>query len=88
MVSSQRIPNYKLETVLESPERGVAIRRDMLAPKLPVDSALAWLPYKEYDYSKVLVTCCCPLSNSVEHKRRQHVFFTLFVLPVGDGDLL
>lgn len=54
LVSSRKILNYKLETVLDSPERGVAIRREMLAPKLPVDSALACLPYKEYDYLKVL----------------------------------
>lgn len=57
LVSSRRILNYKLESVLDSPERGVAIRREMLASKLPVDSALACLPYKEYDYSKVLATC-------------------------------
>ncbi|KAL6096532.1 hmgcr [Pungitius sinensis] len=58
LVSSRNILNYKLESVLETPERGVAIRRDMLSPKLPVRSALASLPYKEYDYSKVMGTCC------------------------------
>nr|XP_040053300.1 3-hydroxy-3-methylglutaryl-coenzyme A reductase-like [Gasterosteus aculeatus aculeatus]XP_040053301.1 3-hydroxy-3-methylglutaryl-coenzyme A reductase-like [Gasterosteus aculeatus aculeatus] len=58
LVSSRNILNYKLESVLETPERGVAIRRDMLSPKLPVLSALASLPYKEYDYSKVMGTCC------------------------------
>lgn len=56
LVSSRRILNYKLESVLDSPERGVAIRREMLVPKLPIDSALACLPYKDYDYSKVLAT--------------------------------
>lgn len=54
LVASRKILNYKLESVLETPERGVAIRREMLAPKLPVNSALACLPYKDYDYSKVL----------------------------------
>ncbi|KAM8828107.1 3-hydroxy-3-methylglutaryl-coenzyme A reductase-like isoform 2-T3 [Spinachia spinachia] len=58
LVSSRNILNYKLESVLETPQRGVAIRRDMLSPKLPVLSALASLPYKEYDYSKVMGTCC------------------------------
>ncbi|XP_068191135.1 3-hydroxy-3-methylglutaryl-coenzyme A reductase-like [Antennarius striatus] len=58
LVRSRNILNYKLEAVLDSPERGVAIRRELLAPKLPVDSALARLPYKDYDYSKVMGTCC------------------------------
>lgn len=56
LVASRSILNYKLEAVLESPERGVAIRREMLLPKLPDHSALALLPYKDYDYSKVLPT--------------------------------
>uniref|UniRef100_A0A4W6C3X3 3-hydroxy-3-methylglutaryl coenzyme A reductase n=1 Tax=Lates calcarifer TaxID=8187 RepID=A0A4W6C3X3_LATCA len=58
LITSRNILNYKLEAVLETPERGVAIRRDMLSPKLPVPSALACLPYKDYDYSKVMGTCC------------------------------
>ncbi|TNN33307.1 3-hydroxy-3-methylglutaryl-coenzyme A reductase [Liparis tanakae] len=58
LVSSRNILNYKLESALETPERGVAIRREMLSPKLPVRSALAALPYKDYDYSKVMGTCC------------------------------
>uniref|UniRef100_A0A8C9ZA89 3-hydroxy-3-methylglutaryl coenzyme A reductase n=1 Tax=Sander lucioperca TaxID=283035 RepID=A0A8C9ZA89_SANLU len=58
LVTSRNIPNYQLEAVLETPERGVAIRREMLSPKLPVLSALASLPYKDYDYSKVMGTCC------------------------------
>lgn len=53
LVTSRNILNYKLEAVLETPERGVAIRREMLSPKLPVHSALAFLPYKDYDYAKV-----------------------------------
>ncbi|XP_073334051.1 3-hydroxy-3-methylglutaryl-coenzyme A reductase-like [Pagrus major] len=58
LVTSRNILNYKLEAVLDTPERGVAIRREMLSPKLPVHSALASLPYKDYDYSKVMGTCC------------------------------
>ncbi|KAI4817197.1 hypothetical protein KUCAC02_009473 [Chaenocephalus aceratus] len=53
LVTSRNILNYKLESVLETPERGVAIRREMLSSKLPVLSALTSLPYKDYDYSKV-----------------------------------
>lgn len=58
LVTSRNILNYKLEVVLESPERGVAIRRELLSSKLPVPSALACLPYKDYDYSKVMGTSC------------------------------
>nr|XP_020469222.1 3-hydroxy-3-methylglutaryl-coenzyme A reductase-like [Monopterus albus]XP_020469223.1 3-hydroxy-3-methylglutaryl-coenzyme A reductase-like [Monopterus albus]XP_020469224.1 3-hydroxy-3-methylglutaryl-coenzyme A reductase-like [Monopterus albus]XP_020469225.1 3-hydroxy-3-methylglutaryl-coenzyme A reductase-like [Monopterus albus]XP_020469227.1 3-hydroxy-3-methylglutaryl-coenzyme A reductase-like [Monopterus albus] len=58
LVTSRNILNYKLEAVLETPERGVGIRREMLASKLPVPSALDCLPYKDYDYSKVMGTCC------------------------------
>ncbi|XP_019937561.1 3-hydroxy-3-methylglutaryl-coenzyme A reductase-like isoform X2 [Paralichthys olivaceus] len=58
LVTSRNILNYKLEMVLDTPERGVSIRREMLSPKLPVHSALACLPYKDYDYSKVMGTCC------------------------------
>lgn len=57
LVTSRNILNYKLEAVLDTPERGVAIRREMLSPKLPVHSALVCLPYKDYDYSKVFATC-------------------------------
>uniref|UniRef100_A0A3P9PZX8 3-hydroxy-3-methylglutaryl coenzyme A reductase n=1 Tax=Poecilia reticulata TaxID=8081 RepID=A0A3P9PZX8_POERE len=58
LVTARKILNYKLETLLETPERGVAIRREMLAPRLPVSSALSGLPYKGYDYSKVMGACC------------------------------
>ncbi|XP_023278123.1 3-hydroxy-3-methylglutaryl-coenzyme A reductase-like [Seriola lalandi dorsalis] len=58
LVTSRNILNYKLEAVLETPERGVAVRREMLSPKLPVPSALSCLPYKDYDYTKVMGTCC------------------------------
>ncbi|XP_054613714.1 3-hydroxy-3-methylglutaryl-coenzyme A reductase-like isoform X1 [Dunckerocampus dactyliophorus] len=58
LVASRSILNYKLESVLETPERGVAIRREMLSLKLPVASALSSLPYKNYDYAKVMGTCC------------------------------
>ena len=56
LVTQRHILNYKLEMLLETPERGVSVRREMLSTKLPVHSALACLPYKDYDYSKVLAT--------------------------------
>lgn len=65
LVTSRNILNYKLEAVLETRERGVAIRREMLSPKLPVPSALACLPYKDYDYSKVVAACTCKMCSPV-----------------------
>nr|AHI87506.1 3-hydroxy-3-methylglutaryl-coenzyme A reductase [Gobiocypris rarus] len=58
LVNSKHIPSYKLEAMMETPERGVMIRRKMLSPKFPVPSALSCLPYKNYDYSMVMGTCC------------------------------
>ena len=55
-MTSRNIPTYKLEAVMETPERGVAIRREMLSSKLSDPSALVGLPYKGYDFSKVRVT--------------------------------
>ncbi|XP_061655711.1 3-hydroxy-3-methylglutaryl-coenzyme A reductase-like [Phyllopteryx taeniolatus] len=58
LVASRHILNYKLDAVLETAERGVAIRREMLSTELPVPAALSSLPYKNYDYAKVMGTCC------------------------------
>ncbi|KAM7017740.1 3-hydroxy-3-methylglutaryl-coenzyme A reductase-like [Tautogolabrus adspersus] len=58
LVNSKHIPAYKLEAMMERPERGVAIRRQMISAKLPSPSALSSLPYTDYDYSKVIGTCC------------------------------
>lgn len=58
LITSHKIPNYKLETVLENPQRAVAIRRELLSSKLPSTSALAHLPYENYDYSKVMGNSC------------------------------
>lgn len=53
LVNAKHIPAYKLEVMMETPERGVMIRRKMLRPKLPKTSALTCLPYKDYNYSQV-----------------------------------
>ncbi|GAA6074440.1 3-hydroxy-3-methylglutaryl-CoA reductase b isoform X2 [Tachysurus ichikawai] len=58
LVENKSILGYRLEVELETPERGVAIRRAMLVPKLPRPSALENLPYTGYDYSKVMGTNC------------------------------
>lgn len=53
LVKAKHIPGYKLENMMETPERGVVIRRKMLSPSLANPSALTCLPYKDYDYSMV-----------------------------------
>uniref|UniRef100_A0A8C7Q495 3-hydroxy-3-methylglutaryl-coenzyme A reductase n=1 Tax=Oncorhynchus mykiss TaxID=8022 RepID=A0A8C7Q495_ONCMY len=53
LVNSKHIPSYKLEAMMERPERGVSIRRHMISSKLPNSSALSSLPYLDYDYSKL-----------------------------------
>ncbi|KAK2902627.1 3-hydroxy-3-methylglutaryl-coenzyme A reductase-like isoform X2 [Channa argus] len=58
LVKSKHIPAYKLEALMERPERGVAIRRQMISETLPFPFALSSLPYTHYDYSKVMGTCC------------------------------
>ncbi|KAL6469642.1 hypothetical protein MHYP_G00207610 [Metynnis hypsauchen] len=58
LVENRSILGYRLEVVLETPERGVAIRREMLSSKLPQPSALETLPYRDYDYSKVMGSNC------------------------------
>ncbi|XP_061907732.1 3-hydroxy-3-methylglutaryl-coenzyme A reductase-like isoform X1 [Entelurus aequoreus] len=58
LVNSKHIPAYKLEAMMEIPERGVAIRRQMISAKLPSPAALSSLPFTDYDYSKVMGTCC------------------------------
>uniref|UniRef100_W5L9Z6 3-hydroxy-3-methylglutaryl coenzyme A reductase n=1 Tax=Astyanax mexicanus TaxID=7994 RepID=W5L9Z6_ASTMX len=58
LVENRSILGYRLEAVLETPERGVAIRREMLSGKLPHPSALEHLPYRDYDYSKIMGSNC------------------------------
>ncbi|XP_072904388.1 3-hydroxy-3-methylglutaryl-CoA reductase a [Hemitrygon akajei] len=58
LVNAKHVPSYKLENMMETPERGVSIRRQVLGPKLPEPSALQHLPYQNYDYSLVIGNCC------------------------------
>lgn len=52
-------PLYKIESVLEDPERGIRIRRQIIAAraKLPMER-LEVLPYQHFDYRKVMNACC------------------------------
>ncbi|MBN3290977.1 HMDH reductase, partial [Polypterus senegalus] len=58
LVTGKHIPSHKLEFVVETPERGVVIRRKMIASKLKNPFALEFLPHKDYDYNQVMGTCC------------------------------
>lgn len=53
LINAKHIPAYKLEALMETQERGVSIRRQMLSQKLPEPSSLQYLPYKDYNYSLV-----------------------------------
>ncbi|KAL2779568.1 3-hydroxy-3-methylglutaryl-Coenzyme A reductase isoform 2 [Daubentonia madagascariensis] len=51
LVNAKHIPAYKLETLMETHERGVSIRRQLLSKKLSEPSSLQYLPYRDYNYS-------------------------------------
>lgn len=52
-------PLYKIETICDNPTRGVKIRRKIIAENanLPIEK-LNNLPYKHFDYTKVMNVCC------------------------------
>ena len=62
LVKAKHIPAYKLETALGEPERGVSVRRQLVAENLvscSVDPAsLDSLPFTNYNYSLVSGACC------------------------------
>lgn len=58
LVNAKHIPAYKLETLMETHERGVSIRRQLLSAKLAEPSSLQYLPYRDYNYSLVMGACC------------------------------
>lgn len=53
LVKNKHIPGYQIEKAVDDPERGVEIRRKILAIEGKVYDALTDLPYKNYDYGKV-----------------------------------
>jgi hydroxymethylglutaryl-CoA reductase (NADPH) len=63
------LPLHKIETIVEDAERGVKIRREILATRMGYQSQndlLASLSYRTYDYSKVLNACCENVLGFVE----------------------
>uniref|UniRef100_A0A6B2E5T4 3-hydroxy-3-methylglutaryl coenzyme A reductase n=1 Tax=Phlebotomus kandelakii TaxID=1109342 RepID=A0A6B2E5T4_9DIPT len=52
-------PLYNIESVLNDPERGVKIRRQILSTEARIPAEVFQnLPYRGYDYSKVMNACC------------------------------
>ncbi|KAJ8984512.1 hypothetical protein NQ317_010983 [Molorchus minor] len=58
LVKNKHIAAYQIEKAVDDPERGVMIRRKILGRDGKFSSALADLPYKNYDYKKVMGACC------------------------------
>lgn len=58
LVRSKHIPAYKLEDMLGDCERGVSIRRQILASDIDNFEVLEKLPYTQYDYDIVNGACC------------------------------
>lgn len=52
-------PLYKIESVIDNPERGVKLRRNIIAnsANMPVEK-LKNLSYKNFDWTKVMNSCC------------------------------
>jgi hydroxymethylglutaryl-CoA reductase (NADPH) len=63
------LPLHKIETIIEDPERGVRIRRHIIANRLGYKSAqeiFDKLSFRSYDYNKVLNACCENVLGFVE----------------------
>lgn len=56
---NSQCPLYKIESICDNPTRGVKIRRKVIADNanLPIEK-LSSLPYKHFDYTKVMNVCC------------------------------
>lgn len=58
LVKHKHIPAYQIEKAVDDPERGVKIRRQIVGSSGDFTHALTELPYRNYDYSKVMGACC------------------------------
>nr|UNP32246.1 3-hydroxy-3-methylglutaryl-coenzyme A reductase [Sogatella furcifera] len=58
LVKNGLISGYQLEKVVNDCERGVGIRRKIVCVDAAIPEALNDLPYKNYDYDKVMGACC------------------------------
>lgn len=63
------LPLHKIEGIVEDSERGVKIRRQIIANRLGFKTSneiIGNLSYRQYDYSKVLNACCENVLGFVE----------------------
>ncbi|XP_066142464.1 3-hydroxy-3-methylglutaryl-coenzyme A reductase-like [Euwallacea fornicatus] len=58
LVDTKHIPAYNLEKAVQNPERGVKVRRKIVANQLKLPFVFLNMPYKNYDYTKVMGSCC------------------------------
>ena len=58
LVANKHIPLYKLETYFSDPIRAVSIRRKQIESKLRTKASLDDIPFENYNYSKVIGSCC------------------------------
>ncbi|EFA06636.1 3-hydroxy-3-methylglutaryl-coenzyme A reductase [Tribolium castaneum] len=58
LIDTKHLPAYNLEKAVKNQERGVKIRRQLIQSLAKCESAFLNLPYKHYDYSKVMGACC------------------------------
>lgn len=58
LIKNKHIAGYQIEKAVDDFERGVAIRRQILGIEGRFPNALTDLPFKNYDYSKVMGACC------------------------------
>lgn len=75
---------------METHERGVSIRRQMLSKKLPKPSSLQYLPYRNYNYSLVSKrhtskTYCKTIFKIYEVSARSDVYELTTSLVKTDG---
>ncbi len=57
LIKLKHIPLYKLETFFTDPIRGIHLRRKLLQSRL-ADNSLESIPFENYNYKKVIGTCC------------------------------
>lgn len=58
LVRHNFVPPYQIEKAVNDPERGVRIRRKIVSDDGNFRDAIVSLPYKNYDYKKVMGACC------------------------------
>lgn len=58
LVKAKHIPAYNLEIAVKDCNRGIAIRRKLLAEMVTTAESLKDLPHENYNYAKVAGACC------------------------------